>query len=291
MSRPAVIVLSALAMCCFAGNSLLCRAALADDLVDPATFTTVRLLAGAAILWLLVRLRSTNRSSGAGGSWRGAVALFAYAAAFSFSYRALTAATGALLLFGAVQITMILVSRLQGERFGARQAVGSMVAVGGLVYLVLPGVAAPPLHSASLMLASGVAWGAYTLFGRSARDAVAETAGNFLRAVPMTLLLSAVWWRASHGTGEGLLLAAASGAVTSGLGYALWYAALPALRSITAATLQLSVPVLAGLGGTLLLGEVPSVRLVVAGFAILGGIAVVISSRSPAESPTVGGNP
>lgn len=291
MPRATVVALSALAICCFAGNSLLCRAALADDLVDPATFTTVRLLAGAATLWLLVRLRSANRSSGAGGSWRGAVALFAYAGAFSFAYRALTAATGALLLFGAVQITMILVSRLQGERFGARQAVGSMMAVGGLIYLVLPGVAAPPLDSASLMLAAGVAWGAYTLFGRSARDAAAETAGNFLRAVPLTLLLSAVLWRSSHGTGDGLLLAAASGAVTSGLGYALWYAALPALRSITAATLQLSVPVFAGLGGALLLGEVPSVRLVVAGAAILGGIAVVISSRAPAETPSVGGNP
>ena len=280
MSPILVACLAALALCCFAGNSLLCRAALANDLVDPATFTSLRLVAGAVTLGLILRFR---RGRGT-GSWAGAAALFIYAVAFSFSYRGLSAATGALLLFGAVQITMLGVARFRGERFGRLQLFGSALAIGGLVYLLLPGVSAPPLVSAALMVLAGGAWGAYTLLGRSAVDALAETAGNFARTVPSALVLIAAWWLFAQRGGaaiaepsaQGAVLAMASGALTSGVGYAIWYAVLPSLSSITAATLQLSVPVLTGFGAAVWLAEAPSVRLVVAAIATLGGIGLVI---------------
>lgn len=282
MSRLFVAALAALALCGFAGNSLLCRAALAGDLVDPASFTLLRLASGALTLAVILRLRR-RRDPTTTGSWGGAVALFVYAAAFSFSYRGLTAATGALLLFGAVQITMLAVARARGERFRGLQFAGSALAIAGLIYLVLPGVAAPPLGAAALMLVAGIAWGAYTLIGRTAVDALAETTGNFARAVPMAVLLAVAWWLAGRGVGraaglevEGAVLAIASGALTSGLGYAIWYAVLPFLSSITAATLQLSVPALTGVGGAVWLAEPPSARLVLAGLVTLGGIGVVI---------------
>lgn len=293
MSRLSVAACSALALCCFAGNSLLCRAALSRDLVDPASFTALRLVSGTATLWLILRARGEGRSGS--GSWPAAAALFLYAAAFSLSYRGLTAATGALLLFGAVQVTMVGVARWRGERFGGLQLLGSVAAVGGLVYLVLPGVTAPPIGSAALMLIAGCAWGSYTLFGRSAVDALAETAGNFARTVPLTVALMATWWfieswgaiePATVRVGaEGAALAVASGALTSGVGYAIWYAALPSLPSITAAALQLSVPVLTGFGGALWLAEAPSARLVISAIATLGGIGLVIAaSRDRAKS-------
>lgn len=296
MSRSLVALCSMLALCCFAGNSLLCRAALAQDLIDPATFTMLRLLSGALVLWLVLYLRSRITGGAVGqapaGSWIGATALFAYAAAFSFSYRGLTAATGALLLFGAVQVTMLAVAKLAGERFGRRRLLGSSIAVGGLVYLLLPGVSAPPPGDAALMLVAGCAWGAYTLIGRSATDALAETSGNFARSVPLAIALMVAWWLVGRTGGEngfdlgveGAGLAIASGALTSGVGYAIWYAALPSLPSITAATLQLSVPVLTGFGGALWLAEVPSARLFVAASATLGGISLVtVASRRMQE--------
>ena len=224
-----------------------------------------------------------------------------YAAAFSLSYRGLAAATGALLLFGAVQVTMIGVARWRGERFDGLQLLGSVAAVGGLVYLVLPGVTAPPAGSAALMLISGCAWGAYTLFGRSAVDALAETAGNFARTVPLTVGLMAAWWLVEtwgalapvsvRVGAEGAALAVASGALTSGVGYAVWYAALPSLPSITAAALQLSVPVLTGFGGAIWLAEAPSARLVVSALATLGGIGLVIAASRERQETDEGGFP
>lgn len=275
---PRLALLTALALLAFAGNSLLCRYALRSGGIDAASFTTLRLLSGAGVLWL-VALRTRRAGALGAGDWPSALALFIYAAAFSFAYLGMSAATGALLLFGAVQLTMLARGFALGERLRARQWLGLALALAGLVWLLLPGLEAPPLLNASLMLAAGVAWGAYSLLGRGGIDPLAVTAGNFLRTVPLTLLLSALAWRVALVDWPGALAALASGALASGLGYALWYAALPSLRASTAGILQLSVPVLAALGGIVLLGEPISWRFVVATALTLGGIALATLLR------------
>jgi drug/metabolite transporter (DMT)-like permease len=277
MSRARLFVLVVLTMIAFAGNSLLCRAALKATRIDAATFTTVRIVSGALALWLIVRLRDGVRP--VAGSWRSALALFAYAAAFSLAYTSLPAGTGALLLFGAVQATMIGYGLAHGERLRWGQTLGLVLAFGGLVGLLLPGLSAPPLQGAVLMLAAGAAWGIYSLRGRSAGDPLQATAGNFLRAVPFAALLStaALHWFSIDYSGIGYAIA--SGALTSGVGYAIWYTALPALKATHAATVQLSVPVIAALGGILFLDEHLTLRLIVAATAILGGIALVVLER------------
>ena len=272
----------AAAMLAFAGNSVLCRLALRDGDIDAATFTTLRLVSGALVLWLIVRLRGGGREQ-ASGDMRSAFALFVYAAGFSFAYMTLSTGTGALLLFGAVQATMIGRGLMAGERLAALQWCGLALALGGLVGLLLPGVSAPPVSGALLMVAAGVAWGAYSLRGRGAGHATAKTAGNFMRAVPFALVLSLFLLRDAHADAAGIACALVSGALTSGIGYAIWYTALPHLRATSAATVQLSVPALAAIAGIVLLGELPTWRLVFATLAILGGIALVVRARSRAK--------
>lgn len=272
-----LITLTSLALLAFAGNSLLCRAALQHTSIDAASFTTIRLVSGALVLWLLVRLRSGGATGW--GNWPSALALFAYAAAFSFAYVSLPAGTGALLLFGAVQAGMIGWGLWKGERFSAMQLAGLALALGGLVGLLLPGLSAPPLAGALLMIAAGLAWGVYSLRGKGAGDPMRVTAGNFLRAAPMALLMSLLMLQQAALDWAGVGYAVASGAMTSGIGYAIWYTALPALKATQAASLQLSVPVIAALGGIVLLGEPLTLRLVMASVAILGGIALVIRRR------------
>ena len=279
-SHGATLMLTVLAMLAFAGNSLLCRFALKETAIDAASFTSLRLLSGAVTLWLIVYLRGGGRVTA--GSWTSALALFAYAAAFSFAYISLPAAAGALLLFGAVQATMIGYGLWSGEHMSPRQWVGLVMALLGLVGLLSPGLSAPPLSGALLMLGAGVAWGVYSLRGRGGGDATAVTAGNFVRAVPMALALSLLARPVLSVDVEGAWYAVVSGALASGVGYALWYRALPGLRPVSAATVQLSVPVIAALGGVMFLSEAPGVRLVLASLAILGGIALVIVSRRPA---------
>ncbi|MDL0431157.1 DMT family transporter [Marinobacter sp. TBZ242] len=269
------LLLTTIAMIAFAGNSLLCRAALRDTDIDAATFTSVRLVSGALMLWLLVSLRG-NRAPMKQGSWGSALALFAYAAAFSYAYGGLSAAMGALLLFGAVQATMISIGIVRGDRPHPWQWAGFVVAFSGLVGLLLPGLTAPPLFSSLLMIGAGIAWGVYSLRAKGAGEPTAVTAGNFIRAVPMTLVLSLVMVATANIDGAGMGYAVASGAIASGMGYAVWYMALPLLQATSAATVQLSVPVIAAVGGVLLLSEALTLRLVVAGIAILGGIAIVI---------------
>jgi drug/metabolite transporter (DMT)-like permease len=264
-------------MVAFAGNSLLCRLALNQTGIDPASFTTIRLLSGALILWLVVRLKHGKPQGN--GNWMSALALFAYAAGFSFAYVSLPAASGALILFGAVQATMIGHGFWTGERLTPLQSLGVVVAVAGLVGLLMPGLSAPPLAGSVLMLFAGVAWGVYSLRGKGAGDPVKVTAGNFIRTVPVTLLLSLVMMQNMTFDLAGSWLAVASGALASGLGYAIWYSVLPALKSTSAATVQLSVPVIAAAGGVILLGEAMSLRLLLASIAILGGIALVILSK------------
>ncbi len=277
-SRSTVFALTALTMVAFAANSVLARLALATTETGAASFTAIRLGAGAVVLAVLAR----QRLAGA-GSWASGAALFAYAAAFSLAYLSLSTGTGALLLFGAVQITMIGWGLARGERFGAVQSAGLVLATGGLVVLVAPGVTAPPLGAALLMAASGVAWGIYSLRGRGAVDPIALTAGNFWRAALMggALLLAAWLWPGADLSTDarGVMLALASGGLTSGLGYALWYRVLPSLRASSAATVQLSVPVIAALGGLALVGEALTLRLAVASVITLGGIALVLRSR------------
>lgn len=276
MSSARLIALTIMAMIAFAGNSLLCRLALTQTSIDAASFTAIRLASGAVVLWLLIRSR---RATPAGrGNWLSASALFAYAAGFSYAYVSLPAATGALLLFGAVQAMMIGHGLWTGERLSRLQLVGLLVAFGGLVGLLLPGILAPPLVGSLLMLGAGVAWGIYSLRGRGAGDPTRVTAGNFLRSVPIALLLSAAMSSDASLDQAGVLYAAASGALASGMGYALWYTALPALKASSAAAVQLSVPVIASLGGVVFLDEPISPRLVLASVAILGGIALVTAS-------------
>jgi drug/metabolite transporter (DMT)-like permease len=271
------IALTSVAMIAFAGNSLLCRLALGGHSIDAASFTTIRLVSGAVVLWLIARWRSRGAAA-THGDWLSALALFAYAAAFSFAYLTLTASTGALLLFGAVQLTMIGFGLRRGEALERRQLAGLLLALAGLVGLLAPGLTAPPVGGAMLMMAAGVAWGVYSLRGQQLRrDPTTATAGNFLRAVPFALVLSLAVG-VTRVDPIGATYAMVSGAVTSGLGYAIWYAALPGLRAATAATVQLSVPVLTALAGLSLLGEPLTLRLVIASIAILGGIALVSSS-------------
>lgn len=287
MSHARLALLTVLALIAFAGNSLLCRAALAHGAIDAASFILVRLLSGALVLALLVRLRRGQIR----GSWRSALALFGYAAAFSFAYLQLTAATGALLLFGAVQASMIAHGLYSGERLRPLQLGGLLLACGGLVGLVLPGLSAPPLSGALLMLAAGIAWGVYSLRGRGAGDPLQVTAGNFLRAVPMAAMLSLLLIGHAAATPAGIGYAVLSGALASGLGYAIWYTALPYLASTTAATVQLAVPVIAAAGGVALLGEALTVRLLLASVAILGGIALVVLTAAANATTAVSKRP
>lgn len=284
MPHANTALLTALAMLAFAGNSLLCRLALKGTTIDAGTFTLARVAAAAAVLWLIVVARRQAGRHGAGamtlgGNWVSALALFCYAAAFSFAYERLSAGTGALLLFAAVQATMTGYGLYSGEPLRAQQWVGLALALTGLVWLMLPSLATPPLASSLLMIAAGIAWGVYSLRGKRAADPVETTAGNFVRAVPMALALGAAIQAQRSLDAPGLAYAVVSGAITSGLGYVIWYAAVPRLRAATAATVQLSVPVIAAVGGTAWLGEDLTLRLALSAAAVLGGIALVILGK------------
>ncbi|QUE77641.1 DMT family transporter [Stutzerimonas stutzeri] len=268
------LLLTALAMLAFAGNSLLCRAALRDSQIDPASFTALRLFAGALVLWLLLHTR--KRAATVPGNWAGAFSLFIYAAAFSYAYLHLDAGAGALLLFGAVQLSMITWGLLRGERLHRLQVVGLVLAAAGLVALLLPGTSTPSLSASCLMVLAGMAWGAYSLLGKGTPDPLAATAGNFIRTLPIVAVLCLVALGSLEWDSAGVVYALLSGGLTSGIGYAIWYAAMPGLAAIQAASVQLSVPLLTALAGSVLLGESLTGRLMLAGVAILGGIALVL---------------
>lgn len=278
-SNLRLLALICLSMVAFAGNSLLCRAALNSTGIDAGSFTTLRLVSAAGSLWLLVWLK--NPDSSGSGNWVSALSLFAYAAGFSFAYVKLSTASGALLLFAAVQATMVGYGVCAGEGLHCRQIVGLVLACGGLVELLLPGLSAPPVGGALLMLGAGVAWGVYSLRGREAGDPTRVTAGNFLRAVPLSLGFAFLFPEGRSLDAAGVVYALISGALASGLGYAIWYTALPFMKSTSAATVQLSVPLLAALGAVLFLGEPITLRLVVAGIFILGGITLVTLVKRP----------
>jgi drug/metabolite transporter (DMT)-like permease len=278
--KPKWMLITLLAMMAFAGNSLLCRLALRETTIDPTLFYSTRLVSGALVLWLVMAMR--QQSKAVEGSWYAALALFIYAAAFAYAYVSLSAGTGALLLFASIQITMILYGLIKGDRLVIIQWLGVMLALGGLIALMLPRVESPPLSSALLMIGAGVAWGAYSLLGRGARNPSAATAGNFIRSVPLALvaLLTAFALGSLRVDNLGLLYALASGAITSGLGYVLWYAVLKHLSVTQAATVQLSAPVITAFAGALLLAEPITSVLVLSTLAILAGVSLVIFTRS-----------
>ena len=275
MSR--VVGATLFALVAFAANSVLCRMALRQGHIDPASFMSIRLVTGALTMWVLVRASTWGKA--AGGTWYSALTMLVYAVPFTFAYVGLTAGAGALLLFGAAQVVMIAAGFAGGERIDGTIALGWLLAVAGLVLLLLPGLTAPPLREALFMLIAGMAWGAYSLQGRRSTDALGDTAGNFVRSVPGTLLVSAALWTHRSADPKGVILAALSGSVGSGLGYAAWYTAVPRLGSIAAANAQLSVPVIAALAGVVLLGEPVTWRLVVASVLVLGGTALAVRRR------------
>lgn len=269
--------LTATAMIAFAANSLLCRMALGHDLIDAGSFTSIRIISGAITLGLIISIRGYKSKITA--NWSGVAALFCYMVFFSFAYLSLSAGTGALLLFGAVQLTMFVSAIRHGERFSFLSWTGLSAAFAGLVYLVVPGVTAPDPIGALLMVTAGVAWGAYSLIGRRSGQPLLDTAANFLYSVPFTIGLSAMFISSADISVPGSLLAVASGALASGIGYAIWYAALPGLTAGRAATVQLSVPVIAALGGIVFLSEQVTIRLVVASVLTIGGIWIVLAQR------------
>ena len=272
------IALTAAAMVAFAANSVLCRLALGAELIDAASFATVRTVSGAVILGIALMLRSGKPQ--AQPDWRSVITLYLYMVFFSFAYLSLSAGTGALVLFGAVQLTMFVVALRSGEHFSPLSWIGLVLAIAGLVYLVSPGVTAPDPLGAGLMAVAGVAWGFYSLVGRSAGDPTEATAYNFIFSVPLVVVTSLVFFGNFQVSLAGALYAVASGAIASGIGYVIWYSALRGLTATSAATVQLSVPVIAAVGGVMLMSEDVTVRLVVASVATLGGVALVLTQRN-----------
>ena len=274
-----VFLYTTLALVAFAFNSILCRLALRGEEADAVGFTVVRLVSGVVMLLFISYFFSRSKGHVKSGSWPSAFFLFADAICFSLAYLDLTAGTGALVLFGAVQLTMIAVSLVRGERPPLIEWLGLLLAVGGLVYLVFPGLASPPLNSSLLMAAAGASWGFYTLRGKTSGDPLANTTGNFVRSVPMIAIVAIPFFSKIHLTNRGLLLAVLSGAVTSGIGYTVWYAALKHHTATRAAVLQLAVPVIAAVVGILFLAEAANVRLLIAAALILGGISLTIFGK------------
>jgi drug/metabolite transporter (DMT)-like permease len=278
-SRMRLLASVAFALIAFAANSLLCRVALGRGVIDAASFTFIRLASGAIVLLALNLFRAPRPKNLFRCNGLSASALFIYAAAFSLAYRQLPAAAGALLLFGSVQLTMVSSALMRGERPRTAEWLGLMLAFAGLVYLVSPGLSAPPALAAALMIVAGIAWGLYTLQGRRQGDPLATTAANFLWSVPLAALFWITQPPFSNTSAAGVTWAVVSGAVTSGLGYAVWYTALPAVTATRAATVQLMVPVIAAFGAVAFLDEAITRRLVVASVLVLGGVGWAILAR------------
>jgi drug/metabolite transporter (DMT)-like permease len=253
--------------------------ALGADEIDAASFTAIRLVSGALTLSILLLVFGKTRSVAKTGNWRSAFFLFAYAICFSFAYLGLTTATGALILFGCVQMTMIGISISKGERPGGLEWLGLLIALGGLVYLVFPGLSSPPLISAALMAAAGAAWGIYSLRGKDSKDPLDDTTANFIRSVPMIALAALPFVSQIHLSSRGIILAILSGSVASGIGYTAWYAVLKYHTPTRAAVLQLAVPVIAAAGGVFIMSEIADTRLVISSALILGGIGITIAGK------------
>ncbi len=273
------VIFSIAALIAFASNSIICRLALREEVIDASSFSVIRLISGAAALWLILVLSGYRKNPEYNGSWTSALMLFLYAFAFSFAYIDLDAGIGALILFGVVQLTMLLTGLAKGERPRPIQYIGLFLAMGGLVYLIWPGIESPSLHSSGLMAVAGIGWGVYSLRGRGNKLPAAVTTDNFIRTVPFAIMAGLVFLPQLHITTAGFIWAVISGAVTSGIGYIIWYSALRGLTRTRAAIIQLSVPVIAAFGGVILLSESITLRLILAGVLTLGGITLSIYGK------------
>ncbi len=268
-----------MALIAFAANSVLCRLALGENTIDAASFTIIRLLSGALVLLVILKLRNKNNISPAKGNWRAGLMLFLYASTFSFAYHTLDTGTGAVILFGAVQMTIILLSLLSGNRLHISEWMGVSMAFAGFVFLILPGITAPSVSGFLLMSVAGIAWGIYTLKGRCSEDPLRDTTYNFLRTIPLVIIFTIITVKDAHYSTEGIVLAVLSGSIASGVGYAIWYTALGGLSATQAAVVQLSVPVIAASGGVIFMSEAVTLRLSVSAVMILGGILIVVLGK------------
>ena len=278
------LLLTLLAMLAFAANSILCRMALGGLLIDAASFTTIRLVSCAMMLLIILASRESSIRKTLSFDIKASVALFLYAICFSFAYINLSTGTGALILFGTVQLTMIVIGVLQGDRPKPLAWLGVEVACSGLVYLISPGVSAPSLTGTILMTTAGLAWGVYSWRGKGVTNPVAVTTWNFVATVPLTITASLIFLTAADLQLPGVLLAILSGALASGVGYVIWYAALPYLKPTSAAAVQLSVPMIAALGGVIFMSEPLTLRLSIASIVTLSGIALVINANRNREN-------
>lgn len=284
MTRLRIILITLLSLLAFAANSLITRFALQETSIDETSFIMLRVVSGALFLWLYLRFKKNNKA----GTWLAAFSLFIYAVSFTYGYGLIAAGTGALLLFGSVQVTMTIAGYREGERLNVIQIAGFILAIIGLVILMLPGIRSPSIIGALLMCISGVAWGIYTLQGRGATNPAATTAGNFIKATPMAILLWLIVYLSTKDiinlVSDGIIYALLSGIITSGIGYIIWYSVLPELKAIQAAIVQLSVPLLVTLAGALLLNETITIRVVLASTAILLGTVLVLIFKKKSES-------
>ncbi len=283
--RPTVkmIFLTSIALIAFAANSVLCRMALKEGSIDPGSFTGIRLLSGAFTLLLLIGISRKGKKIEKKGSWVSGLMLFIYAICFSYAYISLDTGTGALIAFSTVQITMIVYSIVKGHKLSLIETIGILLAFAGFVYLVSPGVNAPPLFGMLLMILSGFGWGMYSIYGNNSKNPLEDTAYNFLRSLPLIGLVLLVTIKKIHLSQEGVILALISGTVTSGLSYTIWYMALNYLNRVEASVVQLAVPVIAAAGGILFLAERPNLRLVLSTLLIFIGIYLVIRSKGESK--------
>jgi len=272
-------ILTGLALIAFAANSVLCRLALGNEAIDAASFTVIRLLSGAIVLFLIIRYTQKNTELSTNSSWIASLMLFLYAITFSYAYISLDTGTGALILFGSVQLTMILLSLISGTRLHYTEWAGVIIAFTGFVYLILPSITTPSSVGFLLMAVAGIAWGIYTLKGRGSQNPLMDTAYNFFRTIPLVILLTIITISHANYSSEGVLLALLSGGITSGIGYTIWYIALGGLSAIQAAVLQLLVPVIAALGGVIFVSEAITVRLTISAAMVLGGILMVVLGK------------
>lgn len=278
-SQLKTISLTGLALIAFAANSVLCRLALGNEVIDAASFTMIRLLSGAMVLLLIITTTQRTRRSSAKGSWTASMMLFIYAITFSYAYMSLDTGTGALILFASVQITMIALSMINGTRLFWGEWVGVLIAFSGFVYLILPDVTTPSMVGFLLMTTAGIAWGIYTLTGSRSKNPLLDTAFNFMRTIPFVIILLILTLAHSYISFEGIVFALLSGIITSGIGYTIWYMVLRDLSSIQAAVLQLLVPIIAALGGVIFVSEAITVRLMISSVMVLGGILIVVLGK------------
>jgi drug/metabolite transporter (DMT)-like permease len=276
-------LLTGLALIAFAANSVLCRLALGNGAIDASSFTAIRLLSGAVALFIILSLKGSIKESNKGtsskGSWSAAFTLFLYAITFSYAYLSVDTGTGALILFGSVQITMIILSLISGTRLHFIEWSGVILAFTGFIYLVLPNITTPSIDGFMLMTVSGTSWGIYTLKGRGSKNPLMDTTYNFLRTIPFVVLLAVFTLQNMAYSSEGIVLALISGAITSGVGYTIWYIALGGLSSTQAAVIQLSVPVIAAIGGVIFVSETITIRLVISATIVLSGILMVVLGK------------